>query len=378
MDNIADDLDGFEPVARIVVIGIGGAGNNAVNRMIDDEIRNVEFYVLNTDKQALATSKASNRIVLGEEVTKGLGAGGDPEVGKAAAEASRDKIAAIVSGADMVFIAAGMGGGTGTGAAPIVAEVAKEAGCLVVAIVTRPFALEGKTRNSNSVRGLNALKDVVDSIIIVSNDKLLQTSGNAPAGQAFSEADRVLSTSVHTVTDLVLLPSYIIRDFADVKKTLQNSGIALIGYGSASGPNRAVEAAQNAINCPLLEASISGARRAIVSITIGSNVKLIEFQDCMDEITREAGHDIDVKLGISVNERLGDEMIVSIIASDFSEEFDFTSIPQYTRPTHETAYAGLEEARDAEIRQTDASEPKTPAEEEDSILDSILPDFLKS
>lgn len=378
MDNIADDLDGFEPVARIVVIGIGGAGNNAVNRMIDDEIRNVEFYVLNTDKQALATSKASNRIVLGEEVTKGLGAGGDPEVGKAAAEASRDKIAAIVSGADMVFIAAGMGGGTGTGAAPIVAEVAKEAGCLVVAIVTRPFALEGKTRNSNSVRGLNALKDVVDSIIIVSNDKLLQTSGNAPAGQAFSEADRVLSTSVHTVTDLVLLPSYINRDFADVKKTLQNSGIALIGYGSASGPNRAVEAAQNAINCPLLEASISGARRAIVSITIGSNVKLIEFQDCMDEITREAGHDIDVKLGISVNERLGDEMIVSIIASDFSEEFDFTSIPQYTRPTHETAYAGLEEARDAEIRQTDASEPKTPAEEEDSILDSILPDFLKS
>ena len=216
------------------------------------------------------------------------------------------------------------------------------------------------------------------AIIIVSNDKLLQTSGNAPAGQAFSEADRVLSTSVHTVTDLVLLPSYINRDFADVKKTLQNSGIALIGYGSASGPNRAVEAAQNAINCPLLEASISGARRAIVSITIGSNVKLIEFQDCMDEITREAGHDIDVKLGISVNERLGDEMIVSIIASDFSEEFDFTSIPQYTRPTHETAYAGLEEARDAEIRQTDASEPKTPAEEEDSILDSILPDFLKS
>ena len=378
MDNIADDLDGFEPVARIVVIGVGGAGNNAVNRMIDDEIRNVEFYVMNTDKQALATSKAPNRIVLGEEVTKGLGAGGDPEVGKAAAEASRDKIAAIVSGADMVFIAAGMGGGTGTGAAPIVAEVAKEAGCLVVAIVTRPFALEGKTRNSNSVRGLNALKDVVDSIIIVSNDKLLQTSGNAPAGQAFSEADRVLSTSVHTVTDLVLLPSYINLDFADVKRTLQNSGIALIGYGSASGPNRAVEAAQNAINCPLLEASISGARRAILSITIGSGVKLIEFQDCMDEITREAGHDIDVKLGVSVNERLGDEMIVSIIASDFSEEFDFTSIPQYTRPTRETAYAGLEEARDAEIKQADANEPKTPAEEEDSIINSILPDFLKS
>ncbi len=378
MDNIADDLDGFEPVARIVVIGVGGAGNNAVNRMIDDEIRNVEFYVLNTDKQALATSKAPNRIVLGEEVTKGLGAGGDPEVGKAAAEASRDKIAAIVSGADMVFIAAGMGGGTGTGAAPIVAEVAKEAGCLVVAIVTRPFALEGKTRNSNSVKGLNALKDVVDSIIIVSNDKLLQTSGNAPAGKAFSEADRVLSTSVHTVTDLILLPSYINLDFADVKRTLQNSGIALIGYGSASGPNRAVEAAQNAINCPLLEASISGARRAILSITIGSDVKLIEFQDCMDEITREAGHDIDVKLGVSVNERLGDEMIVSIIASDFSEEFDFTSVPQYTRPTRETAYAGLEEARDAEIKQNDANEPKTPAEEEDSILDSILPDFLKS
>lgn len=374
---VSADLDGFEPVARIVVIGVGGAGNNAVNRMIDDQISNVDFYVLNTDKQALATSKAPNRIVLGEEVTKGLGAGGDPEVGRQAAEASRDKIAKIVAGADMVFIAAGMGGGTGTGAAPVVAEIAKEAGALVVAIVTRPFALEGKSRNANSVRGLNSLKDVVDSILIVSNDKLLQTAGNATASQAFSEADRVLSTSVHTVTDIILLPGYINRDFADVRDTLKDSGIALIGYGSASGPDKAVKAAEAAINCPLLEASISGARRAICSLTVGRDVKLIEFQDCIDEINRQAGNDIDIKFGVTLNEMLGDEIVVSIIASDFSEEFDFTSIPQYTRPTHETAYAGVDEARDADIRKNEQSEAKTPGEEEDSIIDSILPDFLR-
>ena len=186
------DLDNFEPVARIVVIGVGGAGNNAVNRMIDENINNVEFYVLNTDKQALATSKAPNRIVLGEEVTMGLGAGGDPAVGKAAAEKSQAAIREIVHGANMVFIAAGMGGGTGTGAAPIVAQIARDEGALTIAIVTRPFTFEGKRRIANSVGGLTELKDAVDSIIIVSNDKLLMASGNAPISQAFSESDKVL------------------------------------------------------------------------------------------------------------------------------------------------------------------------------------------
>lgn len=371
---INDDLDGFEPVVRIVVIGVGGAGNNAVNRMIDDNIENVEFYVLNTDKQALATSKAQNRIVIGEEVTQGLGAGGDPDVGQKAAEASKDKIAQIVAGANMVFVAAGMGGGTGTGAAPVVARIAKEAGALVVAIVTRPFALEGRVRNANSVKGLNNLKDVVDSIIIVSNDKLLQTAGNASANKAFSESDRVLSSSVHTVTDLILLPGYINLDFADVKATLSNSGIALIGYGSATGPNKSIEAAENAINCPLLEAQISGARRAIVCITAGTEANLICIQECVDEITRQAGGQIDIVLGVSLNERLGDELICSIIATDFAEEFDFTSIPTYARVSKETALSGVDEARKAATEKAEAERGSDG--DEDNFLESILPSFL--
>ena len=240
-----NDLDNFEPVARIVVIGVGGAGNNAVNRMIDENIQNVEFYVCNTDKQALSTSKAQNRIVLGQDVTKGLGAGGDPEVGKKAAEASKDEIKKIVTGADMVFIAAGMGKGTGTGAAPVIAKVAKESGALTIAIVTRPFNFEGPKRISNSVTGLTDLKGVVDSIIIVSNDKLLMASGNAPINQAFAESDRILAQSVKTVADLILVPSLMNLDFADVKSTLQGSGIALIGYGMGKGPNKAEEAAEN-------------------------------------------------------------------------------------------------------------------------------------
>src|SRR5574344_2118735 len=251
------DLDNYEPVARIVVIGVGGAGNNAVNRMIDENISSVEFYVMNTDKQALSTSKARNRLVLGEALTGGLGAGGEPEVGKEAAQQSIEDIRKIVKGANMVFIAAGMGGGTGTGAAPVIAQVAKDEGALTVAIVTRPFSFEGKRRVANSVEGLNELKDAVDSIIIVSNDKLLMCSGTAPIGQAFSESDRVLAQSVKTVTDLILMPAIINLDFADVKNTLKDSGISLIGFGMGSGPNKAMEAAQNAISSPLLEASIN-------------------------------------------------------------------------------------------------------------------------
>ena len=269
-----DDLDNYEAVARIAVIGVGGAGNNAVNRMIDEEISSVEFYVANTDRQALATSKARNRLVLGEELTGGLGAGGEPSVGEAAAEKSIEDIRAIVRGANMVFIAAGMGGGTGTGAAPVVARVAKEEGALTVAIVTRPFSFEGKKRIANSVEGLNKLKEAVDSIIIVSNDKLLMVSGTQPISEAFAESDRVLAQSVKTVTDLILTPAVINLDFADVKNTLANSGIALIGFGMGSGPNKAQDAAVNAISSPLLEASINGARRAIGAVTCGSQVSL--------------------------------------------------------------------------------------------------------
>ena len=372
----AMDLDDFEPVAKIVVIGVGGAGNNAVNRMIDENIADVDFWVANTDKQALATSKAPNRLVLGEKVTHGLGAGGEPSVGKDAAVQSTEDIRKIVKGANMVFIAAGMGGGTGTGAAPVIAQIAREEGALTIAIVTRPFTFEGKKRIANSVEGLSELKDAVDSIIIVSNDKLLMASGNAPISQAFQESDRVLAQSVKTVTDLILLPAIINLDFADVQNTLKNSGIALIGFGMGSGANKAEEAAENAINSPLLEASISGARKAIVSVTCGANVSLYEAQECVNRIIEQAGNAIDIKFGVSINDQLADTILVSVIASDFSDEFDFTSVPTYSMPKKEDVGNSVDEARDKEVKAEQSEEAVKGGEEED-VTSQILPDFLR-
>lgn len=364
------DLDNYEAYARIVVIGVGGAGNNAVNRMIDDNISSVEFYVANTDQQALSRSKAQNRIILGEKSTEGLGAGGDPEVGKKAAEESVDKIREIVEGANLVFIAAGMGGGTGTGAAPVIAGIAKEAGALTVAIVTRPFTFEGKKRIANSVEGLNALKDSVDAIIIVSNDKLLMVSGTAPISEAFAESDRVLAQSVKTVTDLILCPAFINLDFADVRNTLKDSGISLIGFGMGSGPHRSQEAANNAINSPLLEASINGARRAICAVTCGREVSLYEAQETVNRIIEAAGSSVDIKFGVSINDELSDQILVSVIASDFTEDFDFTHVPTYDRPVAQEKSNDVTETASEEISQSE------PVQEEDE-KESFLPNFLR-
>ncbi|HOF53911.1 MAG: cell division protein FtsZ [Bacilli bacterium] len=372
------ELDNFEPIARIVVIGVGGAGNNAVNRMIDEDLGAVEFFVANTDRQTLATSKARNRIILGPSVTGGLGAGGEPSVGREAATASVDDIRKVVKGANMVFIAAGMGGGTGTGAAPVVAQVAREEGALTVAIVTRPFTFEGKKRIANSVEGLNELKDAVDAIIIVSNDKLLMVSGTQPISEAFAESDRVLAQSVKTVTDLILMPAIINLDFADIRNTLKDSGISLIGFGLGQGPNRAQEAAQNAINSPLLEASINGARRAICSVTCGPNVSLYEAQEAVDLVIEAAGNNIDVKFGVAINNQLTDQILVSVIASDFTEEFDFTSVPNYSQQIR------LQRADGEKVNGASDDKPKKEAKEaeteagEAASEDSILPSFLKN
>ena len=370
------DLDSFEPVARIVVLGVGGAGNNAVNRMIDDDIKDVEFYVLNTDKQALATSKAPFRIVLGEKVTQGLGAGGDPAVGKEAALQSTEEIRSIVKGADLVFIAAGMGGGTGTGAAPVIASIAKEEGALTIAIVTRPFSFEGKRRIGNSVTGLNELKDAVDSIIIVSNDKLLSASGKRPVNDAFGDSDKVLAQSVRTVTDLILRPAVINLDFADVRATLKGSGLALIGFGSGTGPDKAMAAAETAINSPLLEASISGARKLIVAVTAGSNVSLFDAQECATRISEAAGSNVDMMFGMNVNTAFEDTILVSVIASDFSSEYDFTSVPKYTPLTRDNVGNGVEATREKAIKEIEEKEKQSGDGEED-IREKILPNFLK-
>lgn len=359
-----NELDTFEPVARIIVIGVGGAGNNAVNRMIDEEI-DVEFYVANTDKQALSTSKAPNRLVLGNDSYKGLGAGGDPKVGQAAAEQSAEDIRNIVRGADMVFIAAGMGGGTGTGAAPVIANIAREEGALTIAIVTRPFGFEGKKRITQSIEGLNKLKENVDAIIIVSNDRLLMMNGQCPISEAFSESDKVLAQSVKTVTDLILMPAVINLDFADVSNTLKNAGISLIGIGTGSGPNKAKDAAIAAVASPLLEVSIQGAKSAIISVTCGQNVSLYEAQMAVDEIMKFAGGTLDMKFGVSINPELGDQMLVSVIATDFDDEFDFTSVPAY-QPIQPHIYQTEEKSEDNSEEQES---------EEDN--DSILPNFLK-
>ena len=368
-----DDYENFESVARIVVIGVGGAGNNAVNRMIDENISSVEFYVANTDRQALATSKATNRIVLGEQITNGLGAGGEPSIGKKAAESSIDEINRIVQGANLVFIAAGMGGGTGTGAAPVIARAAKDSGALTVAIVTRPFTFEGKKRIANSVEGLNELKDAVDAIIIVSNDKLLMVNGTQPIGEAFAESDRVLAQSVKTVTDLILMPAFINLDFADVRNTLKDSGISLIGFGMGSGPNRASDAAQNAINSPLLEASINGARRAICAVTCGSEVSLYEAQETVDRIIEAAGNTVDIKFGVSINDQLTDQILVSVIASDFTEEFDFTAVPTYDKPIKPAYRSDEAQPVESEDGEQEVHEEEKPIEEEKGFL----PNFLK-
>ena len=274
----------------------------------------------------------------------------------------------------MVFIAAGMGGGTGTGAAPVIAKLAKEAGALVIAIVTRPFTFEGRRRIINSIDGLNSLKANVDAIIVVSNDKLLMMSGNAPIGSAFNESDNVLAQSVKTVVNLILLPAVINLDFADVQSTLAESGVALIGFGLGTGPNKAKDAASAAINSPLLEASITGARKAIVAITCGTQVSLFEAQETVNRLIDAAGHDIDIKFGISINDQLSDEILVSVIASDFENDIDFSETQAYN-PTPETRPQSVLNNVNEEKKE---EENKPEVNQDDSSTDDILPNFLKN
>ena len=349
-------FDAFETYAKIVVIGVGGGGSNAVNQMVEEEIAGVSFYVINTDAQALATSKAENRLVLGREVTNGLGAGGEPNVGKKAAEASLDQIYDIVQGANMVFIAAGMGGGTGTGAAPIVAQAAKDCGALTIAIVTRPFSFEGERRRKNAVEGIAQLKEAVDAMIIVSNDKLMMMNGTRSLAEAFSESNKVLAQSVKTITDLIVVPGIINLDFADVRNTLKDKGIALIGFGMGSGPKKATDAASSALLSPLLEASIHGAHSIICNITCGNSVSLDEVKEAIDYITSAAGLNPNIIFGVQANPEINDQMFVSIVATEFDGDFDPLNDNVVVRPVNVETN-----------RQNDEVE-----EEEESILPNFL------
>lgn len=309
----------FNQVADIKVIGVGGGGSNAVNRMVQDEVQGVEFIIANTDVQVMKNSPSSNKIVLGKEATKGLGAGGIPEIGRKAAEESEAEIRQAIEGADMVFITAGMGGGTGTGAAPLVAKLAKEEGALTIAVVTKPFSFEGKRRMNNAVEGIDELKKYVDSLIVVSNDNLLEVIGRKPIEEAFQAADNVLRQGVQTISDLIAVPALVNLDFADVRSVMQNQGRALIGIGMADGEDKAITAAEKAIQSPLLEANISGAKSAIINITGGDKVSLYDAQNAVAVIQDAAGGDVDCIFGIAVNEQLGDAIIVTVIATGFEE-----------------------------------------------------------
>ena len=320
MLNFDVEMDNF---AKIKVIGVGGGGNNAVNRMVEAQLKGVEFIAVNTDKQALYTSKAEHKIQVGEKLTRGLGAGANPEVGKKSAEESKDEILKVLEGADMVFVTAGMGGGTGTGAAPVIAEIAQSLGCLTVAIVTKPFKFEGKKRMDQALMGLDELKKHVDTLVVIPNDKLRDLiDKSTPMVDAFREVDNVLRLAVQSISDLISVPGLVNLDFADVRNVMENRGSALIGIGIGYGENRAIEAAKQAVNNPLLETAIGGATDCIINITGGNSLTLFEAEDAAEVIRAAANTDVNIIFGAVVNDSLTDEVIVTVIATGFEEDSD--------------------------------------------------------
>ena len=371
--------ESYEQVATIKVMGVGGGGNNAVSRMIEAGVQGVHFIVANTDAQVLKAVNCRDKIILGPDISKGLGAGANPDIGREAAIESSDQIRNILQGTDMLFIAAGMGGGTGTGAAPIIAEIARDLNILTIGIITTPFRFEGPSRTRYAQIGIVELRKYVDAIIVVSNDRLLEIIGAAPLKDSFREADNILRQGVQTITDLIAVPSLINLDFADVRNIMRNTGKALFGIGIGSGKDKAIEAANKAIISPLLDASINGATDAIVNVTGGNTLTLNDANDAVDIIQQAIGNNINIIFGVAINERLDDEMIVTVIATGFDKE-------------KQQEVAEDEEARKVKVDPNDYSEmlrqattkdefiPKSKqpkSDEQDNVDDEDLPDFLK-
>lgn len=309
--------------ATIKVIGVGGAGNNAVNRMLDLGIKNVDFIAVNTDRQALQKSKANTKIQIGEKITRGLGAGANPDVGAQSAEESKQELTEVLRGADMVFVTAGMGGGTGTGAAPTVAGLAKEMGILTIGVVTKPFTFEGKKRLAQAERGIESLKGKVDTLIVIPNDKLLQVIDRKTSmAEAFMMADDVLRQGVQGISDLITVTGAINLDFADVKTIMQNTGMAHMGIGFASGENKAEDAAKQAIQSPLLETTIEGARGVIINVTGGNDLGLQEVNTAAELIQRSVDPEANIIFGTVVDETMNDEIQITVIATGFDDQND--------------------------------------------------------
>lgn len=309
----------IDQFARIKVIGVGGGGNNAVNRMIEDGVEGVEFIAVNTDAQALNQSIAEIKMQIGKTLTRGLGAGANPEIGKKAVEESKQQIQEVLQGADMVFVTAGMGGGTGTGAAPAIAEISRKLGALTIGVVTRPFKFEGSKRAANAASGINEMRESVDTLIIIPNDRLLEiVDKKTHMLDAFRKADSVLRQGVQGISDLIAVPGLINLDFADVKTVMSHKGTALMGIGIASGESRATEAAQKAINSPLLETSINGAQGVIMNITGGRNLSLYEVQEAADMVSSASHEELNMIFGSVINDNLKEEIIVTVIATGFT------------------------------------------------------------
>ena len=345
--------------AVIKVIGVGGAGGNAVNRMIDDGVQGVSFIAANTDVQALNSNKAENKIQLGPKLTRGLGAGSHPEVGQKAAEESEQTIEDALKGADMIFITAGMGGGTGTGAAPVVAKIARETGALTVGVVTRPFSFEGPKRSKNAAEGITQLKQYVDTLVIIANNRLLEmVDKKTPMMDAFKEADNVLKQGVQGISDLITSTDYVNLDFADVKTVMENQGAALMGIGRASGENRTVEATKLAISSPLLEVSIDGAKQGLLNITGGPDLTLFEAQDASEIVSKAAGDDVNIIFGTSINPNLGDEVVVTVIATGIDSEAEEAASKQLPGRSHQIK-AQPKKAAESEANKTVQPETET-------------------
>lgn len=375
-----------ESLATIKVIGVGGGGNNAVNRMIEHGVQGVEFISVNTDAQALNLAKSEVKLQIGSKLTRGLGAGAVPEIGKKAAEESREVIEEALKGADMVFVTAGMGGGTGTGAAPVIAQIAKEMGALTVGVITRPFGFEGPKRSKQAFSGTEAMKEAVDTLIVIPNDRLLQiVDKNTPMLEAFREADNVLRQGVQGISDLIAVPGLINLDFADVKTIMTNRGSALMGIGIATGENRAADAAKKAISSPLLETSIDGAKGVLMNITGGSNLSLYEVQEAAEIVSNASDPEVNMIFGSVINDDLKDELVVTVIATGFDESKQQTVQPRRAAgqkiDVNRPNYAKPEESR--RPIENDPAEPQAPSyrEEEPTNTDHgdvDVPAFIRN
>lgn len=369
----------IDQVARIKVIGVGGGGNNAVNRMIEDGVQGVEFIAVNTDAQALKLSKAEIKMQIGATLTRGLGAGANPEVGRNAVEESRKQIQEVLKGADMVFVTAGMGGGTGTGAAPAIAQISRELGALTIGVVTRPFGFEGRKRATNAAAGIDLMREAVDTLIIVPNDRLLQiVDKKTPMIQAFREADNVLRQGVQGISDLIAVPGLINLDFADVKTIMSNQGTALMGIGLAKGKDRAVEAAKKAISSPLLETSIDGAQGVLMNITGGSNLSLYEVQEAADIVSSAADKELNMIFGSIINEDFKDEIMITVIATGFSET-ELSSRKSAAAPTRDTNSRPQSQGfsrREQSVQEEPVQSNERPRQQSEDGLD--IPTFLRN